>query len=126
MDMEEIRDFTDPEFQEVFRTYFAEIGVNLKPDTPGGSHRRVHLLPAGRAETPHRLFHPPRGLHPGAVGPSGGPGAGSGPRPGGARGGGTGEEGVTDCQLISRFNRFINIEDVESVSVDGVELPIIK
>ena len=33
MDMEEIRDFTDPEFQEVFRTYFAEIGVNLKPDT---------------------------------------------------------------------------------------------
>ena len=33
MDMEEIRDFTDPEFQEVFRTYFTEIGVNLKPDT---------------------------------------------------------------------------------------------
>ena len=30
------------------------------------------------------------------------------------------------CQFISKFNRFINIDDVESVSVDGVELPIIK
>ena len=33
MDTEVLRDFTDPGFQEAFRAYFAEIGVNLKPDT---------------------------------------------------------------------------------------------
>lgn len=40
-------------------------------------------------------------------------------------GGGDGEDGW-DSQYLSRFTRFINIDDVESVSVDGVELPIIN
>ncbi len=41
-------------------------------------------------------------------------------------GGGSEEDHTMKCQFISKFNRFINIDDVESVSVDGVELPIIK
>lgn len=41
-------------------------------------------------------------------------------------GGGGSERSVWDSQYLSGFNRFINIGDVESVSVDGVELPIIK
>ncbi len=41
-------------------------------------------------------------------------------------GGGSGEDHNMKCAFISKFNRFINIDDVESVSVDGVELPIIK
>lgn len=42
--------------------------------------------------------------------------------------GGGGDEGtgVWESQYLSKFNRFIDIDDVESVSVDGVELPIIK
>ena len=39
---------------------------------------------------------------------------------------GGGSEGTFESEFLSKFNRFIDIDDVESVSVDGVELPIIK
>ena len=39
---------------------------------------------------------------------------------------GGGNEGTFESEFLSKFNRFIDIDDVESVSVDGVELPIIK
>lgn len=41
-------------------------------------------------------------------------------------GGGDEDKNIWDSQYLARFNRFINIEDVESVSIDGVELPVIK